>query len=602
MGCLTPALTMLCCAPASAHETDQYTVPVGRQFADLGPHLSRIVHTAIVDAVAAANAQIERSLHNGRPNEPTAHLQAPETIAGKVWGRLFVAFPTNELLDGALASQRTRTRYPGMITGYRSEQSLHDDPLLLLDLTKLVRSLFRAGTVSVDGTSFGTDKIIHFIHLGHIYYSTYVSAQRRGLDEATAAAQAVQLSSGNNLLLSENWLLGTFTTGIRSNADLAANYAGLKFYRNLTEPVRLGARIMPPMLIRDGLVWRLNEHTRPDSDFFTAFVTPHWNEALNPSVFAIGTGARMRSLLRTRCPDVLDWYRDERGRRLTRGQFERIHQALSTLYGEDYGYRSDGGDTVSIASTCFPSQPGGHTRPDFARAQAGDLDAAPVSGERQRDGSAQPPADELGRTPLWWAARAGRLAEVEHLLVRGDDPNAADIDGEGPLHAAARAGRVAVLEALLLHGADPGLQARYGATPLHVAIEAADIDTVRLLLSRGADANASDVFGSSPLHAAAARGNPTLVALLLDFGADPGAVDDGGASPLQVAARAADTAEARVLISRAIVARDPTGARTVQAAARERRGATGNRILQAGRPSYGLARAGDDVAAANGRH
>ena len=63
-------------------------------------------------------------------------------------------------------------------------------------------------------------------------------ARKRGVDESTAVAQAVPLSTGNNLLLSENWLLGRFTTGIRSNADLAANYAGFKFYRNLTEPVR----------------------------------------------------------------------------------------------------------------------------------------------------------------------------------------------------------------------------------------------------------------------------------------------------------------------------------------------------------------------------
>ena len=75
------------------------------------------------------------------------------------------------------------------------------------------------------------------------------------------------------------------------------------------------------MLIRDGLLWQLNEQTRPDSDFFIAFITPHWNEALNPNAYAIGTRARMRALLRARCPDVVDWYRDERGRRLSARQF-----------------------------------------------------------------------------------------------------------------------------------------------------------------------------------------------------------------------------------------------------------------------------------------
>ena len=85
------------------------------------------------------------------------------------------------------------------------------------------------------------------------------------------------------------------TTGIRSNADLAANYAGFKFYRNLTEEVRIGDRVMPPMLVRQGPYWRLNDQVQPDSDFFTAFITPHWNEALNPNVYAIVTDARVRA-------------------------------------------------------------------------------------------------------------------------------------------------------------------------------------------------------------------------------------------------------------------------------------------------------------------
>ena len=64
----------------------------------------------------------------------------------------------------------------------------------------------------------------------------------------------------------------------------------------------------------------------------------------------------MRALLRARCPDVVDWYRDERGRRLSARQFAQVHQTLSTFYGEDYGYQDDGEDTVSIASTCFAKE------------------------------------------------------------------------------------------------------------------------------------------------------------------------------------------------------------------------------------------------------
>lgn len=591
LGSATFALAALWCLPAPAHETDQYTLPVGRQFADLGPHLSRIVHGAIVDAVTATNTQIERSLQDGRPTQQTARLQSPDFIAGKVWGELFAAFPTNEILDGMLVSQQTRVRYPGLVTGYRPEQSIHDDPLLLLDVTKVVRSLFRAGTVSVDGKSFGTDKIVHFIHLGHIYYSSYASARKRGVDESIAVDRAFQLSTGNNLLLSENWLLGTFTTGIRSNADLAANYAGFKFYRNLTEPVRIGNSTMAAMLVRRGLYWHLNEQTRPDSDFFTAFVTPHWNEALNPNVYAFGTRARMRTVLRSRCPDVLDWYRDEHGRRLSRRQFAEIEDELSTFYGEEYGYQDGGEEAVSIATTCFEAEPSLNARADPGDVDAGDVDdsdlhaqrlfglqsgwgrhargrgSAPAGSSTPGVWSSQPGVDELGRTQLWWAARDGRVEEVERMLAHGADPNAADVDGEGPLHAAARWGQAAVVEVLLARGADPGMQALHRMTPLQVAVLGAQVDATRALLEHGAAANVRDVFGSSPLHAATARGDQGLVALLLDYGADPAAADDSGTTPLQLATRTGNAAVVHALVSRATTrnARNEGGVAAYQA-------------------------------------
>ena len=363
---------------AAAHETDQYTLPVGREFADLGPHFSRRVYAAIAQTVDLTNAAIRRSLRDGAPMNETSRLQSAEVISGEVWLQLFAAFPFNESLDGGLASERMHGRYPGLITVYRPEQSIYEDPILMLDPTKLVRTVARACTVNVDGNLFGTDKIIHFINLGHIYHSDLSRREEAGLGESEAMARAVQLSAGNNLLLSENGLLGMLTTGIRSNADLAANYAGLKFYRNLTEQVRIGARVMPPMLVRQGPYWRLNDQVQPDSDFFTAFITPHWNEALNPNVYAIVTDARVRAMLRRRCPDLLDWYRDERGRPLSRLEFVAIEQELSTLYGEPYGYQDDGESRVSIATTCFDRL--SDTDRVAADREAGDLSAREALG------------------------------------------------------------------------------------------------------------------------------------------------------------------------------------------------------------------------------
>jgi ankyrin repeat protein len=515
---LALALFALRSLTAIAHETDQYTLPVGREFADLGPHLSRVVHGAIVEAVNGTNAAIRRSLRDTGPTGETERLQSAEVISGEVWLQLFAAFPINESLDAGLASQRMHALYPGLITAYRPEQSIYEDPVLMLDVTKVVRTFARACTVNADGNLIGTDKIIHFLNLGHIYHSAYLSARKRGLRESQAVSEAVQLSAGNNLFLSENALLGLLTTGIRSNADLAANYAGFKFYRNLTEEVRIGNRVMAPMLVRDGPYWRLNDQVRPDSDFFTAFITPHWNEALNPNTYAIVTDARVRAMLRRRCPDLLDWYRDERGRRLSREQFIAVEKRLSTWYGEPYGYQNDGESRVSIATTCFRAD-------------------RPIGADQRAPALLGPNVDEFGRTRLWWAARHGRLEEVERLLAEGEGPNQMDIDGEGPLHAAARWGHVDVVEVLLLQGADIDAKAAYGMTPLEVAVERAQLHTTRALLQHSADPNARNVFGRSPLHDAVAHGNGQLVALLLQHGGDAGATDDNGTTPLHLAAR-----------------------------------------------------------------
>ena len=306
-------------ASAVAHETDQYTLPLGREFADLRVHISRVIRDAIAEAVERTNASIRSSLMGGnsasgsRPTSETERLQSADVIARNVWGSIFSAITTAEGWDAEVHSDAMAARYPGLVTAYRAERSLYDHPALVLDITKWVRVFFRASTTMVDGTEFGTDKIIHFINMGRIYHSSYVDDLERGMDEADATAAAVDLSTGSNLFLSENALLGMVSTGIRSNGDLASDYAGLLFFRNLTEELTIGRESVPPILVREGPYWRLADHVNPYSDFFIRFITPHWNEVLNPNVYAAGTGTWVREMIAERCPDLLDWYRDERG-------------------------------------------------------------------------------------------------------------------------------------------------------------------------------------------------------------------------------------------------------------------------------------------------
>ncbi len=505
-----------------AHESEQYTLPAGRDFADLGPLLSRNFLAAIRDAVARTNAEIDSALAAGNVLGKVQALQSADHVTGLVVAHLFATFPTNELLDLGLLSSATRASYPGLVTMYRPVESIYDDPLLVLDLSKVVRTFFRAGTVSAGGVLIGTDKIIHFIYVGGIYHQRYVSAVARGMGEAEATQHAVTATAANPLT-SESGMLGRYTTGIHSNGDLAADFAGLKFYRNLTEPVRVGAVRLPPMLQRDGVHWRVV--VQDEDTVFTRFVSPHWNEVLNPNSYLRYVGDRVRSVIASRCDDVADWYRDGAGQPLGTAWFAARQREFATFHGEPYGRKLPAEHPVSVADIC---------RGDAASRSSAGTDA-PLWW-----GGALPAAlvDSLERGALWQAAAAGRTEEVERLAARGAPLDAADIDGETALHAALRRGHLRTAKRLVALGADANRAARHGVTPLLLAVAGGQAELADVLLQAGADPNAQDQFGRTALHEAAQRGDLAVATLLLRHGADVTLASRYGMDALQVARRA----------------------------------------------------------------
>src|SRR5204863_9734778 len=100
--------------------------------------------------------------------------------------------------------------------------------------------------------------------------------------------------------------------GVYSNADLAANYAGLKFYLNLTRPVTIGRKTLPPVLVRDPRgQWALNPYRdgRPE-DLLRPFISDHLNEALNPSRYSEQMRSTVQSRLRRRSDKLVAFYRE----------------------------------------------------------------------------------------------------------------------------------------------------------------------------------------------------------------------------------------------------------------------------------------------------
>jgi hypothetical protein len=123
------------------------------------------------------------------------------------------------------------------------------------------------------GVMLGIDKPGHFLAQGFQYYTRY-----RGLPQAWSETQklAALRRYGHEMELGN---LGVATTGVYSFADLAANWQGFLFHRALFEDVEHDG-------VKHAAYFRIDTEgrfrlTRPFH--WAEWVTPDWDEALNPS-------------------------------------------------------------------------------------------------------------------------------------------------------------------------------------------------------------------------------------------------------------------------------------------------------------------------------
>jgi ankyrin repeat protein len=189
-------------------------------------------------------------------------------------------------------------------------------------------------------------------------------------------------------------------------------------------------------------------------------------------------------------------------------------------------------------------------------------------------------ADDLGQTPLHWAAGSGQQEVAEFLLAHNANINAKTKRGRTPLHFAALNNHRDVAKLLLANKADLDARADDGATPLSDAANEGNEDLVEFLVTQRADVNARDengrtpLFaavwsqkaavvrrmilaksdvnvkandGNTPLHAAAVYGDADVVELLLDYGAAINVKNNDGETPLHVAERNDNIAVADLL-------------------------------------------------------
>jgi hypothetical protein len=336
---LTLILLLLLTAPAWALETDQFTVP-DKPLPDLGAALDAKLLTELERVIADANAS------------RAANLASAQKARTAKWRRIYTRRADEAVSADAIAEALYDRVATIEVPRCRLERWLEDKEsgrAAMLQNTGIRDSIYGgpwqrppllievSPTVNLYGQYVGVDKVGHFVQQGHEYFNAYRDAIADGKSNETATRAAVDHGVGQ-----EHGFYGEITIGVYSNADLASNYAGLLFYRNLMEAVRLGDTLVEPMLTWDGQ--RLVLTPRAREGLSKPFITEHWSEAMNPSRYAAIWRRSIRVHVAERIGDWMAFHR-------TTADAEKLRlERVQRLFGVDYGHRGSDADLVTVVN------------------------------------------------------------------------------------------------------------------------------------------------------------------------------------------------------------------------------------------------------------
>ncbi len=342
-------------ATVQALESDNFRLPLDTDMADVGEFLEAVHTLMLQESVNGVNKEIERALtirESGRRDQRLARWHDPDALAEALKEQFPAPIAETALVRKALKGTWAQRTYPGQKLVYSSiwlNFSAHS----LLDPRKYFM-LAQCGTVKAYGVYFGTDKLTHFHQLGWTYYKMYRSLLAKGMSPEDAYHKTLKHHITGGVWGEAN-LFGTLSTGIYSNADMAANHVGFRFFQNLTETVLLKGVECQPLVVRCGVFYRLNDHVRIRSGWFKAYVSDHWNEGLNPSLYDWTMRAGLRGALQGQAESVVQFYTQKDGRPNDPAYYDNLARELSTYYGEDYGHSGEFDKLLTIGNTCFPA-------------------------------------------------------------------------------------------------------------------------------------------------------------------------------------------------------------------------------------------------------
>ena len=130
-------------------------------------------------------------------------------------------------------------------------------------------------TININNIYFGIDKLSHFLGSGYEYYKRYLKEKESTSSDFLADYSAIKW--GTEM---ENTILGGWSVGIVSYADLEANFQGFKMAKDFCDKSHL---------IYQEKKWQLVKEIRVQD-----YVTPNWDESYNPNSYTESRESEVR--------------------------------------------------------------------------------------------------------------------------------------------------------------------------------------------------------------------------------------------------------------------------------------------------------------------
>jgi hypothetical protein len=352
--------------PACAWEVDHYTFPPG-ELIDIGDVLTEHVYEGLKRGIDGVNARIEpllqeierltvlipktrrqAEMNRRRIKQLQARIlkhSSPDALVNRCFRHITGGWALCAEMGRWVRSEELKLKYHELIQGgmllyFRPPRDKSIYPVwITLHRTPIYIPL--SPLIKVYNVETGIDKIGHLFKQGMQYYVVYRKSLKQGKSELAAEQDAIRKVG----ILTEKTYFGLMGAGVYGNADLAVNYIGLQFWRNLTEALDIDGITYPPMLtVRKDGSCALHEYYEANRDeLLSRFVSLHYNEIFNPSYYVMFPKQIKKLMAR----DGKAW--SQRYTDISKEDYQGLIHQLSTWYGYDYGHSGNFEELSSMA-------------------------------------------------------------------------------------------------------------------------------------------------------------------------------------------------------------------------------------------------------------